>query len=240
MKHGFQGSYGDTSICIVCGYTEISHGKEATCEACGTITVCEFFPDTKHPKKMLLCEPCIQKEYTVAREVTQARVNSYEVVRTPGDYFNANISAIKEIKEAIEADPSIEHKSFAVAEAIKLRLNHLKKTLIEKRNEISTLENEQRESQIFLNHHMKQLSDDEQKRLGLLDITYKPSLSNIKVPRKAPATKKFDKDELRRVANSFNIDITVLQMIVTRRQVSIEEAAKIYIQASNKVDSQSN
>lgn len=236
MNHKFQGAYENREICVICGYDDISHADHAQCEECGKVAKCDLFPDVKHPKKMLICPECRQKFYETAKAETDKRVLSYEVVKTSGDYFNSNIPAILEIKQAIEADASKPNKPYEIAEAIKLRLNHIKTTLIEKRNEVSTLENEQRETQIFLNHHMKLLSAEQQKQLGLLDITYKPSVTVSKGPKKAPTVKKFDKEELRKVANSFNIDITVLQMIVTRRQVTVEEAAKIYLAASNKVE----
>ena len=236
MEHKFLASFGKPATCAHCGYEEISHDDRAVCESCGKETTCELFPDLKHPKKMLLCPSCKQKEYDAAARATAERVASHEVIKTPGDYFNADIAAIKDIKESIEADPTVENKAYKVGEAVKLRLNHIKSILIERRNEVSALEREQRETQIFLNHHMKLLSEAQQAQLGLLDIKYKPSIGGVsKAPKKAPSVKKFDKSELVKYANMYNLDVTVLQMVVTRRQVSVEQAAKICIATNNKM-----
>ena len=233
MKHGFNKSYADETICVTCGYPEIAHGSQATCEACGIEQECEFNTnDFKNPKKMLLCASCIQKERDANKLIVEERSKAHEQIKTSGDYYNANIPAILEIKQAIEADNSIENKPAELAIAIKSRLAHLKNVLFEKRNEVSTLENEQRETLIYLNHLVKQLSAEKQKELGLLDINYKPGSGKDAKP-KAPSIKKFNKEELRKVANMFGLDMGILQSVVVARKCSVEEAAKIYIQTMN-------
>jgi len=244
MKHSFNSAFGNTEQCIICGYNEKSHGKQAVCEACGIEQECELFPDTKHPKKMLLCEGCKNKELAAAVKATNDRIaaqKAHESVRTSGEYFNANIPAIIEIKQKIDSDNSIaeNQKVGELAKSIKDRLAHLKNVLFEKRNEVSALENEQRESLIYMNHLMKQLSEEKQKELGLKDINYKPGSGKDAKP-KAPSLKKFDKEELRKVANIFNIDMAVLQTIVVQKKCTVEEAAKLYITMSNKVESTKN
>jgi hypothetical protein len=235
MKHGYQETFDNRGICVVCGYDELSHASNAICEACGAVADCDLFPDTKHPKKMLICPACKQKEYETAKRVTDERTRSYEVVKTSGDYYNSDIPAILKIKQTIEADPNIENKAYAIAEAIKARIRHFDKTLFEKQNEISAIRNERSESQIYLNHHMKELSAEQQKQLGLNDIKYKPGINTGKTPKKAPSIKKHDNSELKKYANQFGLDIVVLKMTAMRRNVSIEQAAKICIATNNKI-----
>ena len=234
MKHSFTPKLGDNDTCAACHYERVAHTNQATCEACGSITVCEFFPDLKNPKKMLLCEPCTQKEYAVAVRQTQERVKAHEQVKSNQDYFNANIPAIVSIREAIERDPSIENKKVAEIVAVRDRMVWLKDKLFALSKETSAISHEQRESQIYLNHLVKDLSEEKQRELGLLDIKYKQPEGKIKSP-KVTAPKKVNVIEVRKYAASFNIPEFVLLNIVRIRKVSPEEAAKIYIQMNNKV-----
>ncbi len=244
MKHSFRGSIatsnGEVSKCLICSYDEVSHGNKATCEACGLEGECDFLPDEKHPKKMLLCLTCFERDRK-AMAVYNARVQSVPVrenivsvyqVRTSGEYFNANIPAIVDIQKAIEADDKIENKKYEEAKQVKDRLTHLTKSLFEMDAQRSTLANEQRETQVYLHHLMKDLSEEKQHELGLKDITYTQTKSPKKVS--APKVKSFDKVALKDASVKHNIPEYMLQSIVTSRKVSIEEAIKVYHQVMAK------
>ena len=235
MNHVFASSTLEPETCARCGYTETAHGDNATCEACGSETKCEFFPNLTHPKKMLLCPSCIRKEYETAKQITEERVKAHEQIKSSSDYFNANIPAIVDIKSTIDNDPNIVNKADAIAVAVKNRLTHLQETLLSKHKEVTELEHEKRETLVYLNHMLKEISVTKQAELGLTNITYKPV---VKAPKKAsaPSTKKYDKAELKKVALMYGIDEVILQTIVVRKQMTIEEAAKSYIKANNKAE----
>lgn len=235
MNHPFASSTLEPEVCARCGYAEIAHTESATCEACGAETKCELYPNLTHPKKMLLCSSCIKKEYELAKQQTDARVKAHEEIKSSSDYFNANIPAIVDLKQTIENDPNIVNKAEAIAVAVKNRLTHLQETLLSKHKEVTELEHEKRETLVYLNHMQSVLSAEAQQRLGLTNLTYKPV---VKAPKKvsAPSTKKYDKTELKKVALMYGIDEVLLQTIVVRKQMSIEDAAKSYIRANNKAE----
>lgn len=235
MNHPFASSTLEPETCARCGYAELSHGDSAVCEACGAETKCELYPNLTHPKKMLLCSACIKKEYELAKKLTDERVAAHQEIKSSSDYFNANIPAIMELKQTIDNDPNIQNKTEAIATAVKNRLTHLQETLLSKHKEVTELEHEKRETLVYLNHMQSQLSAEAQQRLGLLNLTYKPV---VKTPKKAtaPSTKKYDKTELKKVALMYGIDEVLLQTIVVRKQMTIEEAAKSYIKANNKAE----
>ena len=236
MKHNFVASALDADKCQQCQYDERAHTGFAICEACGAETLCDLFPDTKHPKKMLLCAKCIKAEYDTAARQTQERVKAHEKIQSPADYFNADIPSIVTLKATIDNDPSIENKTEALAVAVKNHHTHLQDRLLSLRKEITETDHERRETLIYLNHLMKDISEAKQAALGLTTIKYQPPTKKSATKKQtAPTTKKLDKEELRKVANMFHIDEAVLRSIVVRRNVSVEAAAKIYIDASNKV-----
>jgi len=232
MKHAFKCGMTDPELCIVCAYPTLAHTIHACCEACGLEGNCELFPDVKHPKKMLLCNSCVQKEYDVAVKVAAEKAIAHEAIQTPQQYFNANIPAIMELKQVIENNPSVpeDKRVVELARQVKLRLTHLQNTLIEQTKQVSETRHDIDESKIFLNHLMKEISADVQKELGLVDISYKPSGKKASSP-KVPSVKRFDKQALRDVCIKFKIAGAepIVQNIVVARKISYEEAAKLYI-----------
>lgn len=232
MKHGFKSSVADPELCVVCAYPEISHKDKAQCEACGLEANCELFPDTKHPKKMLLCAGCVQAELDTAVRVGKERELSHKVIETPQQYFNANIPALVEMRQAIDNNPQIseDKRVSEFAKQVKARLTHLQNVLIEHTKCVTETRHEIDESKIFLNHLMKEISADVQKELGLVDISYKPTGAKKTSP-KVPSVKKFDKNALREVCQKFNIAGAepIVQNIVVARKISYEAAAQLYI-----------
>jgi rhodanese-related sulfurtransferase len=241
MKHSFHGGSLDKEHCLECGYTQVSHTKDAICEACGLTSEAEFYPDTKHPRKMLLCLTCYEREKMTMKVVTGKTNPTEQVeqigdrfhqsafqVRTPSEYFNANIPAIMDIRKAIEADDTIpaNMKRYEEAKQVKIRLNHLKHSLLELDKQRSTLDNEQRETRVFLNHLMKELSEEKQKELGLQYPDYKQE----KAPKKVtvPSVKKFDKNAIKAAALANGIPEHILQGVVVAKKCSIEQAVKEY------------
>jgi hypothetical protein len=235
MNHSFVSATLDARVCARCGYNEIAHGPLATCEACGVEENCEFLGKLDNPKKMLLCAKCTKAEMDLAVRQTAERVKAHEAIKSSADYFNANIPAIMDIVKVINDDETITNKPNAIAVAVKDRLVWLQSTILSKSKELSILDHEKRETLVYLNHMLKDISEAKQVELGLKDITYKqPDKKAATKKNKAPSVKGrgFDKTELRRVANMFHIPEEVLQAIVVRKQLTIEAAAKLYIQTN--------
>lgn len=238
MRHSFHIS-ALSKVCPICGYDEISHTANAVCEACGLTAECDLFPNDKHPRKMLLCSECYSREIKLTPPNKPNVITSPIQIKTPGDYFNAEIPSIMKLKEVIDADSTIENKTYALALQVKDRLKQLSISLFDLDKQRATLANEQRDTLVYLNHLQKDLSAEKQRELGLKDLTYR---KEEKAPKKitAPTIKKFDKVELKKLAGQHNIPEYVLQGIVTARKVTLIEAVKIYIELSTKVDNNAN
>ena len=243
MKHEFHSSELDINVCILCGYNAKSHSFRAECEVCGTETKCDFFPDYKHPRKILICESCLTKELRAASEAAAERAKSRDLtasnVKTPGDLFVAETPSIKEIVDSVNSDDSIHSldKASQICVVIKERILNYQKSIFDLNQQVRETQRLQNESQIYLNHKMKEISAEKQKELGLLDISYKPDSGKVKTPKAAPTTKRVNMDELKKYANQFGIPMAALRNIMLARSVSVEAAAKIFIQINNQVDS---
>lgn len=238
MRHQYSGLANSAeAICNVCGYTLVSHSSKAVCEVCGGEAFCDLFPDHKHPKKILICGACYVKELKAATEASKEREAraKMENIKTPGDYFVADTPSIKEINDMVNADESVNNKAEKVCEIIKERIVNCQKNILELNQQTRERQKEQNEFQIYLNHKMKEISAEKQKELGLLNIDYKPEKPK-KTPTRAPSTKKVDLQKMKEYAASFNIPLEALRIIVVSRSVSIEEAAKIYLKMSNKIE----
>jgi hypothetical protein len=243
MRHSFRPGMSKTGPCLICGYDGVSHTDTAVCEACGLNGDCDLWPDDRNPRKMLLCAECYMRESKLA---TVVRVKSAEPVvdsvtsvfqvNTPGDYFNSNIPAVVDIQKAIAADDTIPDgtKKYEEGKRVKAHLQHLAKVLFELDTEKARVGNEQRDTRVYLNHLMKDLSAEKQHELGLADINYKQQTPKKTKQPKAPTVKSFDKVKLKEVAAQFGIEEHILQTIVTARKVSVEEAAKIAIAIQSK------
>lgn len=233
MKHKYSGS---GPKCLICDYPEIAHTDKATCEACGLEGECEFYPNEKDPRRMLLCMTDFERDrklMTAYGNSTRAPQAPAEIVlpyqvRTAGEYFNANIPAVVDITKAVAEDESVSNKSYEVAKRVKAHVQQLAKSLFELDKERASIANEMRETQVYYNHLMKELSVEKQTELGSVDITYKQE----KAPKvvKVPSVKKFDKNALKEACSKHNIPEYMLQSIVTGRKVTIEEAVKVYFE----------
>ncbi len=239
MTHKYSGT---GPKCLICDYPEIAHSDKAVCEACGLESECEFYPNEKHPRRMLLCLSCFERERKVmtaygnssrAPQAPAEAVIPYQV-RTAGEYFNANIPAVVDITKAVAEDESVDNKSFEVGKRVKAHVQHLAKSLFELDKERAAIANEMRETQVYYNHLMKELSAEKQAELGAVDITYRQE----KPPKaiKAPSVKKFDRGALKDACSKHNIPEYMLQSIVQSRKVTIEEAVKVYHEILSKAN----
>src|SRR5580765_2855140 len=134
MKHEMRASI-SSDECLICGYPEIAHTDKAVCESCGSEVLCDLFPDTKHPKKMLLCAECISKEIKIAVETSKARIaqQTAENIKSAGDYFVGDIPSIKEVSDTVNADEAIpaNNKGYEICKIIKERIINFDKNILQ-------------------------------------------------------------------------------------------------------------
>ena len=242
MKHHYSPSVADSTdsngpICVHCGYAESAHTDKATCEACGTVCECGFFPDHKHPKKMLICYPCYDKEMKAAVAATNARVASYP--SSPAKYFiDTETPTIKSIVDSVNQDPNVldEDKVETICSTIKERILSYQKNIISLNESVRENQRLANEARVYLNHKMKEVSEEAQKRLGLTNINYKPEKPPSSTKTKSVSTKKVDMEQLKRAAAQYNIPIDALRIIVVARGVTIHDAVQIYLKLNEKKD----
>src|SRR5262245_57121828 len=196
MKHHYSPSVANENepVCVHCGYAEISHTNQATCEACGSVCECGFFPDHKHPKKMLICYSCYDKEMKVAVAATNAR-SAASNVTSPAKYFiDTETPTIKSIVDSVNQDPNIadEDKVETICSTIKERILSYQKNIISLNESVRENQRLENEARVYLNHKMKEVSEEAQRRLGLTNINYKPEKPPSATKTKSVSTKKVD------------------------------------------------
>jgi len=235
MNHPFIQSTFDSDKCFRCDYKEIDHSDRATCECCSNSGIMEIFTD------MLMCQECINKEISSinahqAPELQEERaalnqvlVKSREIdshVQTRMDLFNAETVAIKDLKDAIDADDSIENKHFKLTEVVQERFLQHGKVIFEAKEAQIAATSAQRYIQQYFNELLKKLTAKEREGFQQQNVNYKPIQPKIVKPKKI-STKKFDKIELRKVASETGLPQDKLQMIVVQRGITPSEAAEI-------------
>jgi len=242
MKHAFipsQHSESDVVSCAQCGYAEVSHTDKAECEACGSICECGFFPDHKHPKKILVCYACYDKEIKLA--VTAAserqRMMTAANVVSPAAYFVSESPSIKEIVDSINSDESIQlmFKNEKICEVIKERILNYQKNILTLNQEVRDKQKQLDEARVYLNHKMKEISAEAIQRLGLQNINYKPPTAKegkVKIT-KAPSTKKVDMNELKKMANMYNVPAEAIRNVMLARGLPMKDAVDVCIKIFN-------
>src|SRR5262245_29130663 len=222
MQHKFAGAFG-AEECTLCGYSAVSHGAQATCEMCGLPNYCDFFPDFRHAKKILLCESCLNKELKVAVEQSQKRQAelSAQNIKAPSDYFVAeDMPYIKQLIDEVNADITIpdNEKTAKICELVKERILNLQENILSLSNEVKTAQQKRDSYRVFLQDKQRELSEAKQKELGLLDFNYQQPTEKPRAPKAAPTTSRMTSkrlDEIKAYANQFGIPIDGIQMIMT-------------------------
>jgi hypothetical protein len=199
MNHAFAISWTDVNKCKLCGYDKNSHTELASCESCGNITTCEFYPHIselsklRDSAKMLLCKKCIDLELTSAKKVTEEDIKSMgemrvelhnirmmqDVIECRQQYFNAEIQSINDLKSEVMNDVNIEDskKNDVIAERMVSRLNEMKKVLWETQEKESEISNKIRANITFMNDFAQHLRLEVRERLKLTNINYNPVLA---------------------------------------------------------------
>lgn len=255
MDHSFAPSVGNSELCAKCKRGSIAHTDNAECESCPNKGKMELFAD------MLLCRDCLQKELDAFAEHQSdskqtERLADYKsliaesreidaAVQIRSDIFNAHTVAIINLKAEIDNDVTIENKNFRLAELLDERYKHLKDVIFGHNQAILDATNEQKSIQTYLNNLANQLRAEEREKLKLTDISYKPAAIKPLKPKQIK-TVKLDKVMLRKYAHELTIELGqpvpeyMLQVLVTSRGLSVEDAANILRKSINEGKSEAN
>lgn len=231
MNHNYQDSQLHPGICSVCKRNVIDHTEDAVCESCGIQGLCNDV------NNILSCPKC-ESWYTTA-EATDKTLHEKAVetrlafqqtdanIKISTDIFNAKTVAIHKIKTAIDADPAITNKDFALAQLIESRFLHLKDIIFARRAEVVEAENEQKAIQIYYNELAKRLRQEERERIRLKDVQYQPLPVVVKKSREVKI-KKYDVDGIKRVSADTGVGASILQMLCVQHNITPIEAARLY------------
>lgn len=191
---------------------------------------------------MWMCPVCAEKEKQLqidnnAPDKIQARLNESIIqsrkidnsIVLSTDIFNAKTVAIIELKSIIDSDENITNKQYALAEELTRRYKHFEKVIFDARTSINEAGNEQRAIQTYLNTLANSLRVEEREKLKLQDLSYQPlTPKSVKSPKgdRKPRTSKVDIDKLRNLSAQYNVPMDAIQMLVLRKGMTLEDAAK--------------
>ena len=246
MNHSFRPSQLDIVKCATCKRSEKDHSKEAECEACGAIGVCELYID------ILMCGNCVSKELELqvsnaanaekrVEELPLATADNYakhahlmasqidSTVQTVGDLFNANTVSIVASMKSIDEDESIpvDKKEYSKAKFLTDRFIKLRETIFNLDETRIAHVNEQRAIQTYLNTLANKLRAEEREELKIKDINYKPGEVKIVKPKAPKIEKKWDKSSVRAAANESGIAEYLIQTACIARNVTPTDAVNI-------------
>lgn len=231
---------GKVEVCEVCpnavaSWTIHTIGSMKMCRSCYSNEMrlqAENNTPEKQEERVKIANEVMQNSLELNALATSRQIDSSITVRT--DLFNAATTSIVELKSIIDNDSTIQNKQYALAEELMRRFEHFKDVIFEANQTVVEASNNQRAIQVYLNQLSNQLRAEEREKLKIQDINYKPR--EVKpIKPKAIRTKKvaFNKADIRNAASQLTQELGkpipeyMLQMIVTSRQVTVEEAANI-------------
>jgi hypothetical protein len=239
MDHKYIQSMLTANQCGICKRPEIDHSDSATCECCSNTGEINIFTIPNTTVKMLMCASCIDKEIQ-GQELLRANADKRVIesnlsmqarleevkhsIIERSDIFNAKLPSLIEICKSVDADETIENKTFRKAELISDLFHHLTGVITEANKVKDNAIGLQRATQAELNILASQLKIEEREKLKLQDINYKPAAPKLV---RATRTPKFDKTELYKYASEMGIPPSTLQTMASKRKCSVAEAAKI-------------
>lgn len=231
---------GKVEVCEVCpnsvaSWTIHTIGRMKMCCSCYSNEMklqAENNTPEKQQQRVDTANEVMQNSLELNALATSRQIDSSITVRT--DLFNAATTSIIDLKKIIDDSPEIQNKQYALAEELMRRFEHFKDVIFEANQTVVEASNNQRAIQVYLNQLSNQLRAEEREKLKIQDIDYKPREVKVSKP-KAIRTKKvaFNKVDIRNAAAALTQELGkpipeyMLQMIVTSRQVTVEEAANI-------------
>lgn len=261
MNHAFLESASDSSKCgaivppgRLCGHDLKAHSNEAECDYCNYIGVVQ-----NDANNGIACPNCLNKviKKAVVNSSQGGPISLNEVIRKSReiDYglgiktaiFNANTTAIQELKEAVYRDDEIPilEKASKIAGLIYDRIQEFQKLIFDKSEEVRDLNSSQRQYQVELNKIANELREDERKKYQAIDLNYKPNKVSDKFKEKTePKIKKItvknkiDPIELRNAAAELGIAEFTLKGLCVAQNLTVEQAKikmKSVIENSRKI-----
>lgn len=228
MNHTFRESQTfEKGKCLVCGYNEIAHTDQASCD------FCDYQGEVERGLHGLYCPKCLtddEKFKTIP--VTAILQTSREIdnrLQVRSDLFNAYTVSILDLKKGIDADSNIANKAYVLAEELLKRFDEFKTKIFSLRQELDEAGNAQKAIQIYLNQLANQITQEERDKLKIADINYKPREITTPVkPKKISAPKnKATKEELRKAAAQYGVPEYHIQMLMLSKNLPLVEAAKL-------------
>jgi hypothetical protein len=245
VNHSFVASGGDADICVKCKFPQLAHTETATCDCCPNIGPVEI-----RYGNMLMCAACWDKEQKVSAEhmspenqnkrvleyrtqqnkiIEQSRaIDNNITVRT--EIYNAQTVSINDLASAINSNPEINNKPFALAEELTNRLNNLKKAAFEIQEQLVNNNSEQRAIQQYMNDLANKLRAEEREKLKLQDINYKPASPKASKPKTITTTGvstkpvKVDKAARAKAAKDLGISEFTLQQMILMNGGDLDKA----------------
>lgn len=236
-KHIIEGKIEECEVCpaIVASWTIFTLGSIKMCRNCYEKELTlqkENTSSENQESRVKVANSVMQNSLELNALTTSRMIDSNIQVRT--DLFNAATVSIIELKSIIDSSPEIENKNFALASELMTRFEHFKDVIFEANKTVVEASNNQKAIQVYLNQLSNQLRQEEREKLKIQDINYKPKEAKVAKP-KAIRTKKiaFNKVDIRNACMELTKELGkpipeyMLQMIVTSRQVTVEEASNI-------------
>jgi len=225
----------------------VAGSKIGECEVCDAKDI----KITVHYGNMWFCDDCWTKEEAASKEHMspenqQKRVDAYKdsieartidasraidsSIQVRTDLFNAATTAIVDLKKAIDENPEITNKPYALAEELTNRFNHFKQVIFDMNEKIVEANNNQKAIQVYLNNMANTLRTEEREKLKIADINYKPLSVKPSKPKSISTTGtkksgKLDKVELRKYAAELGVSEFTLQMVCVAQGITPEAAA---------------
>jgi len=246
MDHAFLESASDPQKCgaivnnRLCQHPEIAHTDKADCDYCNYVGIVQ-----NDANGGIACPNCLNKvvKKTIVKtesgtiSINEVLRKSKEIDYSLGiktDIFNANTTAIQQLKESVYSDDTIPviEKAGQIAALIYDRVKHFQKLIFDKGEELKDLNSSQRQYQVELNKIANELREDERKKYQAIDINYKPNKvsdkfkdpSSSKPVKKISLKKKIDKTELRQAASELGIAEFTLQALCVSQNLSVQDA----------------
>jgi len=239
MNHSFHPSTSVPDSCTVCKYPEITHTDHAECEAGN----CPSGPTKVEIRygNMLMCESCWQRELAVTAkhmspEAQKARLDAYlaqskaidEKVQTKMDIFNSEAIPAVELRASINNNTEMDQlqKDHLYAKTCMERFIGLKQAVFGKREELLKMENEMRMWQVQVRTVASLLSAELKAQFQASDVTYNPPVTKVTKPAAPKIPKKrYSPDELLAACKKYDVPMAAVQMFVTSKNMSPEDAA---------------
>lgn len=205
-------------------------------KAIGQCEVCDK-PDVEVINTMgniKMCADCKAEDDKVVlqtKAVTKIIEDSIKVdtsIQIKTDLFNAATVAAVELKAAIDNNPSIpaDQKDYEFTKLCFQRFEHFSKVAFDKHAEYVAAENEKRAWQVQTQTSAGKLRAEFREKFKNFDINYQPAVVKTPKPKEAKPKAKSNIKEVKAAASKYGVDASAVQMMVLKRNLDAETAAK--------------